>query len=310
MAEVTVSMNIYNGMPWLPEAVESIRNQTVQDIEIFLVNDGSTDGSREYLDSLDDPRITVFHQENAGTAVASNVAIENCRTPFIARMDADDIALPNRIEVQLAYMKQHPEVGMVGTQAAWLGPDSVGKSIKLPTTHNAIWKALVEGHHAIVHATLMMRIEVIRGVGGYWKIPKLDDDTDMMLRMGEAAKLANIDQTLYHYRILQGSLSGAGMKRVRFSYDYSIELSRRRLAGLPSLTPEEFAATREKRPLWQKLYEPIDIHARCQYRMATEEIFGGKQVRGRARLAWAALCSPSLTIQRLKRMMRKTSPQV
>ena len=307
MAEVTVSMNIYNGMPYLPEAVESIRNQTIEDIEIILINDGSTDGSREYLDGLTDPRIRVFHQENSGTAVASNLAIKNCRTPFIARMDADDISMPNRIEVQLDFMKRHPEVGMAGTQAAWLGPNSVGKSIKLPTTHEGIWQALVDGHHAMVHATLMMRIDVIRGVGGYWSIPKLDDDTDMMLRMGETAKLANIDETLYHYRILQGSLSGAGMKRVRFSYEYSIELSRRRLAGLPLITPEQFAATRDARPWWSRLYDPIDIHARCQYRLATEEIFGGKRVRGRARLAWAALCSPSLTKQRLKRMMRRAS---
>lgn len=309
MAEVTVSMNIYNGMPYLPEAVASIRQQTLQDIEIILVNDGSTDGSREYLESLTDPRIRVFHQENSGTAVASNLAIENCRTPFIARMDADDVSLPNRIEVQLDFMKRHPEVGMAGTQAAWLGPNAVSNSIKLPTTHEAIWKALVDGHHAMVHATLMMRTEVIRSVEGYWKIPKLDDDTDMMLRMGETAKLANIDQTLYHYRILQGSLSGAGMKRVRFSYDYSIELSRRRLAGLPTITPEEFAETRKSRPWYSRLYEPIDIHARCQYRMATEEIFGGKQLRGRARLAWAAFCSPRLTIQRLKRMLRSVSHQ-
>ena len=309
MAEVTVSMNIYNGMPYLHEAVESVRNQTVQDLEIILINDGSTDSSREYLENLTDPRIRVFHQENAGTAVASNLAIEHCQTPFLARMDADDIALPNRIEVQLDFMKRHPEVGMAGTQAAWLGPDAVGKSIKLPTTHEAIWKALVDGHHAMVHATLMMRTEVIRGVGGYWSIPRLDDDTDMMLRMGETAKLANIDQTLYHYRILQGSLSGAGMKRVRFSYEYSIELSRRRLAGLPAITPEEFAETRNARPWWSRLYDPIDIHARCQYRMATEEIFGGKPIRGRTRLMWAAFCSPSLTIQRVKRMLRNVSPE-
>lgn len=307
MTEVTVSMNIYNGMPYLQEAVDSIRNQTLEDIEIILVNDGSTDGSRAYLESLTDPRIRVFHQPNSGTAVASNLAIKHCRTPFLARMDADDVALPDRIAVQLAFMKQHPEVGMVGTQVAWLGPTSVGKSIKLSTTHEEIWKALVDGHHAMVHATLMMRTEVIRSVGGYWSIPKLDDDTDMMLRMGEAAQLANIDQTLYHYRILQGSLSGASMKRVRFSYEYSIELSRRRLANLPTISPKEYAENRESRPWWLRLYDPIDIHARCQYRIATEEIFGGKQLRGRIRLAWAALCSPKLTLQRLKRMMRPMS---
>ena len=209
-------MNIFNGMPYLPEAVESVCNQSVRDIEIILVNDGSTDGSRDYLERLKDSRIRVFHQENSGTAVASNLALKHCRTPYIMRMDADDISLPNRVDVQLDFMKRNSEVGMAGAQAAWLGPNAVGKSIKLPTTHDAIWKALTEGHHAMVHATLMMRIEVIRGIGGYWEIPKLDDDTDMMLRMGEAAKLANIDQTLYHYRILQGSLSGAGMKRMRF----------------------------------------------------------------------------------------------
>lgn len=310
MAEVTVSMNIYNGMPYLPAAVESLRNQTLQDIEIFLVNDGSTDGSRDYLESLDDPRIRVFHQANQGTAVASNLAIESCQTPFIARMDADDIALPNRLEVQLDFMKQHPEVGMAGTQAAWFGPQGVGKSIKLPTTHDAIWKALVEGHHAMVHATLMMRTEVIRSVGGYWSIPKLDDDTDMMLRMGEAAKLANIDQTLYHYRIVLGSLSGAGMQRVRFSYEYSIELARRRKLGLPSLTLEEYREIRNRRPWIQRFLDPIDIHARTQYRMAVEEMFSGRPLRGRARLAWAALCSPRLTLQRVKRILRPASPQV
>ncbi|MDG2011992.1 MAG: glycosyltransferase family A protein, partial [Pirellulaceae bacterium] len=91
MAEVTIAMNIFNGMPYLPEAVESVCNQSVRDIEIILVNDGSTDGSRDYLERLKDSRIRVFHQENSGTAVASNLAIKHCRTPYIMRMDADDI---------------------------------------------------------------------------------------------------------------------------------------------------------------------------------------------------------------------------
>ncbi len=305
MAEVTVSMNIYNAMPYLPEAIDSIRNQSLEDIEIFLVNDGSTDGSAEYIDGLDDPRITVFHQENAGTAVASNRAIDACRTPFIARMDADDISLPDRIAVQLDFMKRHPDVGMAGTQAAWFGTHSVGRSVQLPITHDAIWSALLGGYHGMVHATLMMRTEVIRAVGGYWSIPKLDDDTDMMLRMGEAARLANVDQTLYHYRILEHSLSGAALKRVRFSYEYSIELSRRRRAGLPSITPDEYRALRPRRPLRERLYEPFDLYARQQYRLATAELYNGHPLRGRARLALAALCAPPLTLQRVRRMLRK-----
>ncbi len=309
MTQVTVGLNVYNAMPYLPEAVDSLLNQTLQDFHLIIVNDGSTDGSRDYLESLTDSRIELIHQENGGCNVASNVVIKLCTTPYLARMDADDIALPDRLQLKLDFMESHPEVGMVGTQTACLGDCTVSKSIKLPSTHEAIWKALVEGHHAICHPTVMMRTSVIQGIDGYWLIKDLDDDTDMMLRMGEAAKLANLDTPLYHYRVHQGSLSGSGMKRVRFSYDYSIELSRRRLNGLPALTPDEYRTIRDARPWLEKTLDKIDIHARCQYRVAVEEIFGGKQLRGRARLVWAALCSPRLTVQRIKRMMRSVSPQ-
>lgn len=303
--EVTVAINVYNGMPYLEQALDSIRNQTVQNIEIILVNDGSTDGTREYLDSVSDPRIRVFHQENSGTNVASNLAIKECRTPFLMRMDADDIAKPDRVAIQLDYMKKHPECGMSGCQAAWFGENGVGKSIKVPTTHEQIWQALVNGHHAMVHATLIMRISSIRKIGGYWDIPRLDDDTDMMLRMGEQTKLANIEDSLYLYRILQGSLSGASMRRVRFSYEYSIELSRRRLAGLPQITPEEYEKERASWPVLKKVLWQVDFHARCQYRRAVGEIFSGNRLVGGTRLAWSAFCSPSLTLQRLKRIFRR-----
>lgn len=307
MADVTVSMNIFNAMPYLPEAVDSILHQTLEDIEIILINDGSQDGSRDYLDRLTDPRIRVIHQANAGTAAASNVGLENCRTPYLARMDADDVSLPNRLEVQLKFLKSHPEVGLVGTQAAWLGPRSVGKSIKLPDEHEAIWKALVDGRHAMVGASLMMDVEIARSVGGHWSAYRLYEDIDLMLKMGEASRLANIDQSLYHYRVVQSSLNGTGLEKIRFYDRYAVELSRRRLAGLPTLSPEEFAEIRGAIPWWSKVSERLELHARSQYRLATEEIFGGQQLRGRTRLAWAALCSPRLTIGRLKRMMRRSS---
>lgn len=307
MTDVTVAMNVFNGMPYLPEAVDSIRSQSLEDIEIIIVNDGSQDGTRDYLDSLTDPRIRVIHQANAGTAAASNVGLENCRTPYLARMDADDVALPNRLAVQLEHFKRHSEVGLVGTQAAWLGPSSVGKSIRLPMTHDAIWKALVDGRHAMVGASLMMKVDVARSVGGHWTAYRLYEDIDLMLKMGEVSRLANIDQTLYHYRVVQSSLNGTGLEKIRFYDRYAVELSRRRLAGMPMISPEEFAEIRSAIPWWSKMFEQFELHARSQYRLATEEIFGGQQVRGRTRLAWAALCSPRLTIGRLKRMMRRST---
>lgn len=302
MSKVTVALNAYNGMPYLPAAVESIQNQTLEDIQIIIVNDGSEDGSREYLDSLQDSRVRIIHQENQGCSVASNVAIRECKTPYLARMDADDIALPRRLECQLAFLESHPEVGMVGTQTACLGTHSVGGSIMLPTTHEAIWNSLLDGRHAMAHPTVMMRTERIRSVGGYWNHRLSDDDTDMMLRMGEVARLSNLADVQYHYRIHQGSLSATNVRGMRFSYEYAIELAMRRHNNLPPITPDEFAGLKENQPWYRRWAESLDIHARCQYRHAMEELYGNHPLRGRLRLMWAALCSPRLTTQRIGRM--------
>ena len=104
MTRITVSINAYNGMPFLIEAVESILKQTMQDFILFIVNDGSTDGTADYLKQLTDPRIRVLDQANSGTAASSNRAISECNTEYIVRMDADDISLPTRLECLLQFM--------------------------------------------------------------------------------------------------------------------------------------------------------------------------------------------------------------
>jgi len=307
--KVTVAINVYNAMPYLPEAVESILAQTLCDFDLLIINDGSTDGSRDYLETLDDSRIQIVDQENQGCSAASNIAIEHCQTEYLARMDADDVAHPERLEMQLAFMEEHPEVGLLGAQTACLGDRSSGRSINLPCSHEAIWQTLNRGFHAMAHPTLMMRTELIRQLGGYWSHRLADDDVDMMLRMGEISKLANLDRVLLRYRVHQASISGSNMRGIRFSSDFAIESSRRRLSSLPPITPDEFREQYRSRPWLQKLAESLGIHARCQYRLAMEEKFGSHPIRGRVRLAWAALCSPRLTWQRVHRVLRRSQTQ-
>lgn len=304
MPKITVCINAYNSMPYLKDAIDSIRTQTLQDWECIVVNDGSTDGTREFLVALTDPRFRVLHQENLGTAASSNRAIDECNTEYVVRMDADDISLPNRLEVLLQFMEFNPQVGMAGSQAVWFGEYGVGKDLKLPINHDAICKALLNGYHAMVHATLIMRTSAIRSIGGYWHYREYDDDTDMMLRMCEVSKLANVDKVLYHYRILGGSLSGASLRRVRFSYDYSIELARRRSLGLPTITPQAFREHLASRPWIVRTAIAIEFHGRSQYRIAVQEMFNKKPFVGRLRLGWASICAPRLTIQRVQRMLR------
>jgi len=310
MKMLTVAINVYNGMPYLPETVQSILGQTYSDFELLIINDGSTDESLEYLATLSDPRIRVIDQENQGCSAASNRAIQECNTPYLARMDADDIAHPERLELQFAFLEQHPEVGLLGTQTACMGDQAAGTSINLPCSHEDVWKSLNSGFHAMAHPTLMMRTDLIRQIGGYWHYRLADDDVDMMLRMGEVSQLANLDRALLQYRVRQDSISGVDVEGMRFSVKYAIERARRRRSQLLPIEPEEFMQLQNSRPWIQKAADSVEIYARTQYRLAIEEMYGNNSLRGRFRLAWAALCSPRLTFQRLKRMMNRVSPQL
>jgi len=147
----------------------------------------------------------------------------------------------------------------------------------------------------------MVRAEVLRRVGGYWSLP-MGEEYDLMLRIGEVSRLANLDHVLLHYRVHQASMNGSRMRQMRISVAYAAELAHRRQRGRPSISFHEYLAQRDSRPWWRRAAETIEIHARSQYRVALAERYGGHPWRGTARLAWAALCAPQLTVERLARI--------
>jgi glycosyltransferase involved in cell wall biosynthesis len=293
-------MTVYNGMPFLPAAVESILKQSFTDFEFIIVNDGSTDGTVDYLASLTDPRVQVIHRENGGTAAAANQGLQHCRGEYIARMDSDDISLPHRLATQVEFLDNHPRVGLVGAQMAPLGSSSVGKSLILPTKHEAIYKAMLEGRHGLAHSCILLRGALLKQIGGYWKL-RYQDAWDMMMRMGEVSELANIDEVLHYYRVHRASLNGKAMQRMRFSIDYARELARRRTSGLPTISVEEFQAQRDQRGPLSQIAMRIDLYARSHYRLAVAEIHGGRPAVGYLRMAWASMCQPVLFVERVVR---------
>jgi len=115
MSRLTVLLPVYNGMPYLPEAVDSVLAQTFADFRLLVLDDGSTDGTAAYLGGIDDPRVDVVHQENRGLGATLNRGIGLCETEYLARMDADDVACPDRLKLQVDYMERHPAVAMLGT---------------------------------------------------------------------------------------------------------------------------------------------------------------------------------------------------
>ncbi|MHA1713815.1 MAG: glycosyltransferase, partial [Candidatus Ranarchaeia archaeon] len=126
--KVSVIMSVYNAEKHVKKAIDSILSQTFRDFEFIIINDGSTDRTSEILKSYADPRLIVVNQANRGVTQSLNKAIGMARGQYIARMDADDISLPQRLEMQVEFLEEHPEVGLVGTSVITI--DEEGKTIK------------------------------------------------------------------------------------------------------------------------------------------------------------------------------------
>jgi glycosyltransferase involved in cell wall biosynthesis len=309
ICDVSILMPVYNGIPYLRQAVESVLSQTLTAWQCVIVNDGSRDGTSDYLATLNDERFLILHQENAGISAAINHGLQHCTARYIARLDADDIALPTRLAEQVAFLDAHPEVALLGTQVIPMGACGAGSSLNLPTKHDAIMSDLLVGRHAVAHSSAMIRTDLLRELGGYWSLP-FGEEYDLMLRIGEVAQLANLDRILLQYRVHHASMNGSAMRRMRTSVLYACESARRRQAEMPPISLDEFRVRRNARPAWQRLAETVDIHARNQYRVALAELYGGRRLRGAARLAWAAACAPRLTFERIIRATKSAGREV
>jgi glycosyltransferase involved in cell wall biosynthesis len=306
MPQVSILMSVYNGMPYLPEAVNSILNQTFQDFTLLIINDGSTDGSAAYLNGLTDPRVKVTHlARNVGQGAARNIGLAMCNTEFTAIADADDVALPDRIATQLNFLSQHREVGTVGSQCAYLGPSGrTGFSPPLPCGHESIYADLLRGRVALCHSALICRAALLKRIGGY-RIEGSGEDWDLFLRMGEASKLANLPETLQLVRLHSNSSSMRCLTEIRVQIAFACHCAQRRQQGLPELSIDEFRSELRARPFWQRAADRMNCYALAEYRRALLEILSASEFKGYARLGWSVLCSPQRTWQRLCREARK-----
>jgi glycosyltransferase involved in cell wall biosynthesis len=209
---VSVLIPVYNGGGYFAAALDSILAQTFTDFECIVLDDGSTDGSGELAQrrALADPRLRVVRRENRGLVATLNELLALARGELIARMDADDIALPDRLERQVRFMAAHPEVACLG--GAYILMDEGGRPITLvrPLLDDAaIQDSSLRGHCNISHPTAMMRAELARALGGYRPEYYPAEDLDLWLRMGEHGALANLPEPMIFYRIHAGSISAA-----------------------------------------------------------------------------------------------------
>ena len=200
---VSVVMSVYNGEAFLPEAIESILGQTLREFEFLVIDDGSKDGTAEILGGYAsrDRRVRVVRHENKGRVTSLNVGIGLATGKYIARMDADDVAMPYRLAEQIEFMERHPEVGLLGGAVELISvTGQVVKTARPPLDDSAI-KSLMLRYNPMFHPTVVMRKDVALAAGGYRKALLDADDYDLWLRMSERSRLANLGKTMVQYRI-------------------------------------------------------------------------------------------------------------
>lgn len=195
-------MAVYNGDRFLREAVESVLGQTLVDLELIVVDDGSTDSTAEILVeyAAADPRVVIETQANAGRAAARNRGFERARGPLVAVLDADDIALPERLAVQRTFLETHGQVGAVGGAVAFV--DEEGRTFaewRYPLSNDEISRAL-ETSAPLAHSAAMIRAAAFDAVGGYRPVFAVAEDLDLWLRLAGVHELANVPELVLRYR--------------------------------------------------------------------------------------------------------------
>jgi len=199
---VTVLMSVYNSGRFLVQAVESILSQTFTDFEFIIINDGSTDGTREILESYKDSRLRLLHQENMGLTRSLNKGIDLSRGKLIARMDGDDISLQPRLEKQVEVLERHGNLALVGCHFHIIdGENTVLRTVMPPGNDTyRLWRLQFGNTYA--HASVMIRKEVLLKVGKYDEKYKCTQDYDLWLRSSNLHNSYVIPKVLFLYRAM------------------------------------------------------------------------------------------------------------
>ncbi len=200
---ITVLLAVCNGQQYLREALDSVLAQTFRDFEFLIIDDGSTDQTLPVLKEYEkrDPRIRLISRPNKGLTNTLNEGLALARGEYLARMDADDVCLPNRFEKQIEYLQQHPNCVLLGSRVLLMDPQGWPiREMCKEQTHEQIDAAHLNRGWPVVHPAVMMRLSALKQIGGYRDEFNTLEDLDLFLRLAEVGRLANLPDLLLRYR--------------------------------------------------------------------------------------------------------------
>lgn len=262
MPKVSVILPAYNAEKYIKEAVDSILSQTFGDFELIVINDCSKDSTEQILLSYTDPRLVyVKNEENLGVAGTLNKGLKLAKGQYIARMDADDISLPQRIEKQVAYLDSRENTAVLGTAL-----ERFGEGIPLQTRSFSQdpeqMKVDLFFSCGLAHPSIMMRNDVIRALGGYDMAFEGLEDYELWCRVAREHQVTTLPEVLFRYRVHPGQVtknpSEKYLTRIR-------NLKKRQLEELGMETGGEMEEIFFRYCLGEQFTDAEDIQSFCAF---------------------------------------------
>jgi GT2 family glycosyltransferase len=281
MVKVSCVLPVYNGLPYLESAVNSVLAQDFTDFELLLINDGSTDGSREICEAIAarDPRVKAITQENAGIVTTLNRGVAMAQGEYIARMDADDLCWPTRFGLQVAYLDAHADVVALGSRVRVMDEHGTYQQVTRPV-HWQGGDVFPSSGITLCHPSIMFRREAFERTRGYSEDFHAAEDFALWIEMGQYGKIVEMDACLLDYRVHSQSTSRIKLRQQRLACLRAVLADHaRRVAGDAALAARVVVT-----------HELDEVLALCPQRAtplmpsrrAVAAYFQGRMVRGMA----------------------------
>lgn len=292
---ITVGMPVRNAMPWLPEAMESLLGQTTGAFEILAVAGRCSDGSMEYLRRVRDRRLRIVEQTGTGLTAGLNQLLTESRTPWLARMDADDVSYPTRVEKLREAILEHSDAGLIYSLANYHPRERCAGRFRCSRGSPEGLRSIVERGYllSLCHSTVVLNVEKARAAGGY-RAGIRAEDADLWWRIARRFEIHCVAEPLVGFRQHAESLSAEDTGKQELAGLYVQYLLLSELWGLTPRPPAEVE------PLLAGFLLRASIKAKDLLRRFNMQMAEGRTISGVAALAKAMCASPGYVLRRVR----------